>query len=533
MILGVEGTAWNASAAVYDPDADEVLSLVSEPYTPAEGGIHPREASEHIASHIVDVIVEALDVAGEKAGCDTRDAIQAVAFSRGPGLGPCLRVTATAARATALRLGVPLVGVNHTVAHVEMGRWSSGYEDPVTLDSAGANTLVTTYRAGRYRVLGETLDTGVGNALDKFARHAGLSHPGGPKLEELARDGEYVELPYTVKGLDFSFSGVVSAAQEKYDEGVPLEDLAYSLQEHVFGALVEVSERALALTRKDTLVVGGGVSRNESLRSMLAEMCGERGARFHAPEPRFLSDNGAMIAVSGWMAYEAGETVAVEESNVCPNWRPDEVDVTWRGDAARREETEGLVQGAEATVGFEEGRFVKQRETKGYRNECLDERLRRRRTRREARALHDARRAGVPTPTVLDVDVREATLSMEDLGEDLSGDITTEEARRVGEQLARLHSSGTAHGDPTTRNAVREKENGDEERIFLVDFGLSYTTHHVEDFGMDLHVFRSAVRGTTENDEEVLDAFDEGYAWENAEDVRERLREIEGRGRYQ
>ncbi|MGK2230839.1 MAG: N6-L-threonylcarbamoyladenine synthase/protein kinase Bud32 [Methanobacteriota archaeon] len=528
MILGVEGTAWNASAAVFDAQNDEVVSLVSEPYTPSEGGIHPREASEHIAAEIVDVILEALDSAG------ARDDIEAVAFSRGPGLGPCLRVTATAARSTALRLDVPLVGVNHTVAHVEMGRWSSGFDDPVALDSAGANTLVTAYRAGRYRVLGETLDTGVGNALDKFARHAGLAHPGGPKLEELAEDGDYVELPYTVKGLDFSFSGVVSSAQERYDEGVALEDLAYSVQEHVFGALVEVSERALALTRKDELVVGGGVSRNERLRSMLAEMCDERGARFHAPEPRFLSDNAGMIAVAGWMAYEAGETVGVDESEVRPKWRPDEVDVVWRDDAPEgtRRQDDALVQGAEANVRFSDGRFVKERAPKPYRDERLDERLRKRRTKREARALHDARRAGVPTPPVLDIDVREATLTVEALGDDLSRDVTPDEARRIGRHLARLHASGAAHGDPTTRNAVRERD-ANEDRVFLVDFGLSYATHHVEDFGMDLHVFRSAVHGTVENDDEVLTAFDDGYAWERGDDVRERLREIEGRGKYQ
>lgn len=526
MILGVEGTAWNASAAVFDPQTDEVLSLVSEPYAPEEGGIHPREASEHIAANIVDVIVEAVDSA------EARDAIEAVAFSRGPGLGPCLRVTATAARSAALRLDVPLVGVNHTVAHVEMGRWSSGFDDPVALDSAGANTLVTAYRAGRYRVLGETLDTGVGNALDKFARHANLSHPGGPKLEGFAEDGGYVELPYTVKGLDFSFSGVVSAAQEKYDDGVALEDLAYSLQEHVFGALVEVSERALALTRKDELVVGGGVSRNERLRSMLREMCDDRGAKFHAPEPRFLSDNAAMIAVTGAMMLEAEETVEVKESNVRPNWRPDEVDVSWRDGTPGRDGCDALVQGAEANVRFENGRFLKERSPKGYRDDRLDERLRKHRTRREARALHDARRAGVPTPPVLDVDVRDATLAVEALGEDLSGDITPDEARRVGKHLACLHESGVAHGDPTTRNAVRERDVG-EERVFLVDFGLSYTTHHVEDFGMDLHVFRSAVRGTVGNDSEILAAFEEGYAWDRAEEVRERLREIEGRGRYQ
>jgi len=524
MILGVEGTAWNASAAVFDDTNDEVLSLVSEPYAPDSGGIHPREASEHIAANIVDAIVEALDEAGG------RDEIDAVAFSRGPGLGPCLRVTATAARAAALRLGVPLVGVNHTVAHVEMGRWSSGFDDPVALDSAGANTLVTAYRDGRYRVLGETLDTGVGNALDKFARHAGLGHPGGPKLERLAEDGGYVELPYTVKGLDFSFSGVVSAAQDMYDDGVALEDLAYSLQEHVFGALVEVSERALALTRKDELVVGGGVSRNERLRGMLGEMCDERGACFHAPEPRFLSDNAAMIAVAGAMMLGAGETVDVEESDVLPDWRPDEVDVVWRDDAPAAEREDALVRGAEADVRFEGESFIKERAPKPYRDERLDERIRKRRTRREARALHDARRAGVPTPPVHDVDVAEATLTMEALGDDLSGDVVPEEARRVGGHLARLHASGMAHGDPTTRNAVRE--DGGDDRVFLVDFGLSYTTHGVEDFGMDLHVFRSAVRGTAENDEEVLAAFDDGYVWERADEVRERLRDIEGRGRY-
>jgi N6-L-threonylcarbamoyladenine synthase/protein kinase Bud32 len=242
-----------------------------------------------------------------------------------------------------------------------------------------------------------------------------------------------------------------------------------------------------------------------------------------------------MIAVAGSMMLGAGETVGVDESNVRPNWRPDEVRVTWRGDAPERDDGDGgeaLVQGAEARVRFEDGRFVKERAPKPYRDERLDERLRKRRTKREARALHDARRAGVPTPPVLDVDVREAILTVEALGDDLSGDVTPNEARRVGEHLARLHESGAAHGDPTTSNAVRERD-ANEDRVFLVDFGLSYATHHVEDFGMDLHVFRSAVRGTVENDGEVLAAFDDGYAWDRADEVRDRLREIEGRGRYQ
>ncbi|MFW5929471.1 MAG: tRNA (adenosine(37)-N6)-threonylcarbamoyltransferase complex transferase subunit TsaD, partial [Halobacteriota archaeon] len=279
MILGIEGTAWNAGGALYDPGVDDVVEMDSEAYVPDSGGIHPREASEHLSDHLVDVVEGVLK--GHESD------VEAVAFSRGPGLGPCLRVTATAARAYAQRLDVPLVGVNHTLAHVEMGRWSSGYEDPVALDAAGASALVTTYRGGRYRVLGETMDTGVGNALDKLARHAGLSHPGGPKLEELASETDrYVELPYTVKGMSFSFSGVVTAAKQRIDDGEPLEDVAYSVQETVFSMLTEVCERALALTRKDELVVGGGVSRNVRLREMLREMAGERDVEFHAPDER-------------------------------------------------------------------------------------------------------------------------------------------------------------------------------------------------------------------------------------------------------
>ncbi|MFB6128784.1 MAG: bifunctional N(6)-L-threonylcarbamoyladenine synthase/serine/threonine protein kinase, partial [Halorhabdus sp.] len=318
-ILGIEGTAWAASAAVYErTNSGESVAIETDAYEPDSGGLHPREAAEHMREAIPQVTEQALDTAREQAteaGEDPDDPpVDAVAFSRGPGLGPCLRIVATAARALAQRLSVPLVGVNHMVAHLEIGRHRSGFSSPVCLNASGANAHVLGYRNGRYRVLGETMDTGVGNAIDKFTRHLGWSHPGGPKVEQRAKDGEYVDLPYVVKGMDFSFSGIMSAAKGAVDEGGAVEDVCYSLQENVFAMLTEVSERALSLTDADELVLGGGVGQNDRLREMLAEMADQRGADFYAPEPRFLRDNAGMIAVLGAKMYAAGDTIAIEDS---------------------------------------------------------------------------------------------------------------------------------------------------------------------------------------------------------------------------
>jgi bifunctional N6-L-threonylcarbamoyladenine synthase / protein kinase Bud32 len=228
-VLGIEGTAWAASAAYFDPETDDVL-IESDPYVPESGGIHPREAAEHMSEAIPRVVERVL-------GQVDPEQIDAVAFSRGPGLGPCLRIVGTAARTLAQTLDVPLVGVNHMVAHLEVGRHRSGFENPVCLNASGANAHVLGYHDGRYRVLGETMDTGVGNALDKFARHLDWSHPGGPKIEEAPRDGEYLDMPYVVKGMDFSFSGLMSAAKAAVDSGERVEDVCFSLQETVFAML--------------------------------------------------------------------------------------------------------------------------------------------------------------------------------------------------------------------------------------------------------------------------------------------------------
>jgi N6-L-threonylcarbamoyladenine synthase/protein kinase Bud32 len=544
-IVGIEGTAWAASAALYDTDTDEVV-IETDAYEPDSGGIHPREAAEHMGSAVPAVVSTILDRAAETANNGSRDpstereeraggdaiGIDAVAFSRGPGLGPCLRIVGTAARALAQSLSVPLVGVNHMVAHLEIGRQRSGFDSPVCLNASGANAHLLGNHNGRYRVLGETMDTGVGNALDKFTRHLGWSHPGGPKVEARAKEGTYHDLPYVVKGMDFSFSGIMSAAKDAVDDGVPVEDVCAGLQETVFAMLTEVAERALSLTGTDELVLGGGVGQNDRLREMLASMCEQRGADFYAPEPRFLRDNAGMIAVLGATMYAAGDTLDIAASSVDPNFRPDEVAVTWRGDeesVVRDPTASGTIRGAEATVEFAGDRVIKRRLPKAYRHPALDERLRAERTRAEARLTSAARRVGVPTPVVYDVDPAEGTLVFQRVGDDdLAAALSADRCRAVGRHLAAIHDAGFVHGDPTTRN-VRV---GDE-RTYLVDFGLGYHTGHVEDRAMDLHVFRQSVGGTATDPEALLSAFEAGYAAAGEQAVRDRLREIEGRGRYQ
>ena len=330
LILGLEGTAWNLSVALVTED--DVLTEAESTYKPESGGIHPREAAQHHAAELKDVVSRALQGAKENDEGFSLNRIDAIAFSQGPGMGPCLRTVATAARALSLSLKVPLIGVNHCIAHIEVGRWQCGTNDPVVLYVSGANSQVLAYRAGRYRVLGETLDIGIGNALDKFARYIGLSHPGGPKVEELASKGtEYIEMPYIVKGMDLSFSGLTTAAKDATNAHPDKrEDVCYSFQETAFAMLTEVTERAMAHTGKNELLLAGGVGANRRLQQMLQTMCADRDGKFYVPENRYLKDNGTMIAYLGLIMLKSGNTTPLDKSQVRSNYRPDDAVVTWR-----------------------------------------------------------------------------------------------------------------------------------------------------------------------------------------------------------
>jgi len=327
--LGIEGTAHTISVGIVEEQGGRcrVLGQATKMHLPGAGkGIHPREAADHHAEHIGVLVEQALQKADVDPGT-----LDLVAFSRGPGMGPCLRTAATAARAIALRLGTPIVGVNHCVAHLEIGRGTTDAKDPILLYVSGANTQVIGEALGRYRVFGETLDIGVGNTLDKFARERGLPFPGGPEIEKLARGGKtLLPLPYTVKGMDVAFSGILTAAEQYAQQGTPVEDLAFSLQETLFAMLTEVTERAMAHAGKDEVLLGGGVARNKRLQAMVAEMAEARGARWFVPEPQLLTDNGAMIAWTGLVMHKAGVRHALEQTIVDQRFRTDDVEVVWR-----------------------------------------------------------------------------------------------------------------------------------------------------------------------------------------------------------
>ena len=323
--LGIEGTAHTLGVGIVDSER-KVLANVLDMYRPPEGGLHPREAANHHADVVSPLILKAL----EEANVSMKE-VDVISFSKGPGLGPCLRVAATAARSLSLLLNKPIIGVNHCVAHVEIGRATTGCTDPALLYASGGNTQVIAFANGKYRIFGETLDVGIGNMLDKLGRELGLGYYAGPTIEKLAKEGDkLLELPYSVKGMDISFSGIMTAALSLKKKGYRLEDIAFSIQETCFAMLAEVTERAMAHVGKDEVLLGGGVAQNMRLREMIGEMAKERGAEMFVPDRRLCMDNGAMIAWLGNLMYSSGVRMSIEDTTVEQRFRTDEVGVTWR-----------------------------------------------------------------------------------------------------------------------------------------------------------------------------------------------------------
>ena len=323
MIVGVESTAHTFGVGIVDKG--KVIANVRDAYSTESGGIIPSEAAEHHRKVSKEVYAGALKDAGISA-----EEIRGIAFSCGPGLAPCLIAGMEFAKKLSEELDVPLIPVNHCVAHLEIGK-ITGAKDPVLLYASGANTQVIAYSGGKYRVFGETLDNGIGNFIDGFARYLGLGFPGGPKIQELAEKSDnYIELPYAIKGMDISFSGMQTKLKQLYDKGEKKEDLAFSLQETAFAMLVEAAERALAHVGKNELVIGGGVGCNSRLQEMCRIMCEERGCKFFAPSNGLLVDNGGMIAYLGEIMFDAGIVSKVDDCDILPRQRTDDVEVLWK-----------------------------------------------------------------------------------------------------------------------------------------------------------------------------------------------------------
>ena len=371
IILGIESTAHTFGIGIVKDG--KILTNVREMYTTESGGIVPMDSAKHHKKIAKEVYLRALKEANIK-----EKQIDAIAFSQGPGLPPCLIEGMKFAKALCQKLDKPLVPVNHCVAHLEIGQiaWEAAYcsvyakearaplrglkarnsrADPVLLYVSGANTQVIAYASGKYRVFGETLDIGVGNFIDSFARYADMGFPGGPKIEKLAEQGDVlIELPYRVKGMDIALSGILTNLKQKLESKSPkdtqmaqepalagdsgelkykLEDLAFSLQETVFAMLVETAERALAHVDKKELLLGGGVACNKRLVEMCKIMCKERGAKLFVPEKPLLVDNGAMIAYLGEIMFKSGIKyfpVELGKLDIKPRQRTDGVLVSWR-----------------------------------------------------------------------------------------------------------------------------------------------------------------------------------------------------------
>jgi N6-L-threonylcarbamoyladenine synthase len=329
IILGIESTAHTFGIAILD-EKGKVYCNVKDTYTTEKGGIIPVEAAKHHERVKYEMLEEALKV----SGLELKD-IDLISFSQGPGLSPCLLKGKDFAKELAKKIEKPLVGVNHCIAHLEIGRLMTKAKDPVLLYCSGANTQIIAYAAGKYRIFGETLDVGIGNFIDTFARHTGLGFPGGPKIAELAKTGKnYIELPYSIKGMDVAFSGMLTNLQQKYNKDSSLlPDLAFSLQETAFAMLIEAAERAMAHLKKKELLLGGGVACNKRLQEMCKIMCKERKAKEFCPEPQFLVDNAAMIAWQGFLQKKDAIKPHTEEFSkidIKPYQRTDDVEVTWR-----------------------------------------------------------------------------------------------------------------------------------------------------------------------------------------------------------
>lgn len=339
LCLGIESTAHTFGVSIVKSNIDtqdyekatcEILSNEKDSYTKEKGGMIPVELAEHHYRVAPVVLKNAL----EKAKISLKE-IDLIAFSQGPGIGNPLRCGAIIARQLALKNKIPLVGINHCVAHLEIGRKLCGAQDPVLLYASGANTQIICYENNYYRVFGETLDVGIGNFLDTFGRELGLGFPAGPILDKMYFEGkELIKLPYTVKGMDLAFSGLLTAAARKIPETlqgkIRKEDLVYSTLHNAFAMLTEVTERALAHTEKKEVLLGGGVGCSKALQEMVSKMCEERGAKLFVPPNSTMQDNAAMIAWLGLLMYKHGHKTNPTTAEIFPKQRTDDVKVNWR-----------------------------------------------------------------------------------------------------------------------------------------------------------------------------------------------------------
>jgi N6-L-threonylcarbamoyladenine synthase len=328
LILGIETSCDETGVALYDSERGLLAhALHSQVALHAEyGGVVPELASRDHVRKLLPLLREILQRADASP-----DAIEGVAYTRGPGLIGALLVGAAIGRGLAWTWNVPAIGVHHMEGHLLAPMLEP--EPPefpfvALLVSGGHSLLVEVDGVGQYRILGESVDDAAGEAFDKTAKLLGLPYPGGPALAKLAEQGDPQRFrfprPMTDRpGCDFSFSGLKTAAINTWRglEPTPANraDVARAFEDAVVDTLAIKCRRALQATRLRRLVVAGGVGANRRLRERLRELLAELGGQVYYPRLEFCTDNGAMIAYAGWRRLTAGqrEGMAIE---VLPRW---------------------------------------------------------------------------------------------------------------------------------------------------------------------------------------------------------------------
>ncbi|BCS90706.1 MAG: tRNA N6-adenosine threonylcarbamoyltransferase [Candidatus Micrarchaeota archaeon] len=325
--LGIESTAHTFGVGIVRDG--EILANVKEMYKIDNKGMIPIKVAEHHLEVGSLVIKKAL----EAAGVGIKD-IDNIAYSKGPGLGPCLRVGFVYARALSLKHNIDIIPVHHGIAHIEIVKSINKVKDPLAVYLSGGNSQILALEGEvvkRYKIYGETLDIGIGNLFDSFAREAGLNPAWGSTVAAIASKGKnYIGMPYTVKGMDFTFSGLLTYSTKLVkSKRYALEDIAFSLMETAFDMILESAERALFISNKKAIVVAGGVAQNTTLIDKLKTLAEDDGVKLYFAEPEYNADNGAMIAVLGEKYAKSGVRFKDADISINQKYRIDKVDIYW------------------------------------------------------------------------------------------------------------------------------------------------------------------------------------------------------------
>lgn len=323
-VLGIESSAHTLGVGVVEKG--KIIANEKMMYEIGTTGIIPAKAADLHSNNIGTVIASALSKAKM-----TMKEIDAVGYTKGPGLGPCLRIGQLAAITLALKHKIPMLPVNHAVGHIEATRQSFSAKDPVVLYVSGGNSQILgladePFR--HYHIFGETFDIGIGNMLDSFAREAKLNPAWGSSVAKLADGGKYIDMPYTVKGMDFTFTGLLTSATKMLQENNP-KDVAYSMQETSFAMLCEATERALLLTKKKEILLSGGVAQSKRLGEMMRIMAEPHGTEVFVAPNELNADNGAMIALVAEKMLESGMKYSINDCDIKQKYRIDTVEILW------------------------------------------------------------------------------------------------------------------------------------------------------------------------------------------------------------